>query len=139
MPIALPNTPLIPATKPSPEPELVVQAFSYDERKTVMPALNAALESCGCWVLECKPMSLTQTRVRFEVQLRSVLELYSGLIAAGLELTRGSHLGLTGLCTVRKHQRRPREPFRLIEMVVEVSFLEELNLAACLLPGAAEA
>jgi hypothetical protein len=139
MPTALPNPPLLPAAKTVPPPALAIQAFTYDERRIVLPALATALEGCGCWLLERRPLSVTQTLVRFEIQLRCALELYSALMGAGLELTRGSHLGLTSLCTLRKHQRRQREPYRILEVSLELSFLEELNLEAALLPGAASA
>lgn len=118
---------------------LHLDAFTYEDRGLIVPALAEGLDSCGCWVLERKTISITQLELRFDLQLRAALDLYTALIGAGLELTRGSHLALTGLCTVRNHQRRRLEPFRVVEATLAVSFLEDLDVPASLLPSAAVA
>jgi hypothetical protein len=122
-----------------PHPPLVLQTFCYDDRRTVLPALTEALGNCGCWVLERNAPSATQVALRFELQLRSALDLYSALMGSGLELTRAGHLGLTGLCTVRKHRRRHPSPFRVVEVRLEIKFLEEILLAGALLSDAGAA
>jgi len=66
-----------------------------------------------------------------------VLDLYSGLIGAGLELTRGSHLELTGLCGLLKHDLTAAARRRIVHVQLEISFLEELDLKSILTPGAA--
>jgi hypothetical protein len=130
----------VPAAPAAHDPEAIrLEAFSYDERRDVLPGVARALEGCGGFVLERRTVSPVQIDVCFEMQLRSVLELYSMLIGAGLELTRSSHLSLTHLCTLRKHRRRSAEPFRVISVRLELSFLEELNLASALVPGSATA
>jgi hypothetical protein len=127
---------------PLPSPRstaLHLDAFTYEDRSLIVPALADALDTCGCWVLERKAASASQLDLRFELQLRAALELYTALIGAGLELTRSTHLALTALCTVRKHQRRRLEPFRVVEVTLALSFLEDLDLSASLLPPAAAA
>jgi len=126
------------STEPPPAANsLALQSFTYQDRRIILPALADAMNHSGCWVLERKALSLTQMGFRFEIQLRSVLELYSALIAAGLELTRGSHLDLTALCTLRKHNPTPADLGRVVDFRLEVSFLEELDLKSVLMPGAA--
>jgi hypothetical protein len=71
-------------------------------------------------------MSLAQMEYRFEMPLRSAVDLYSGLVGCGLELTRDSHMGLAGLCTLRRHNPRTQQPGRVIDVRLEVSFLEEI-------------
>jgi hypothetical protein len=137
-PIPIPAAPASAVETPA-APALLLQGFSYDERRKVLPAVARALENCGCFLLERRAVSLTQMNVRFEMQLRASLELYSSLIGAGLELTRASHLALTGLCTVRKHNRRGASSRRVVEVRLELSFLEEIDLASALVPGAARA
>lgn len=120
---------------PSPTPAcLQLQGFTYSERRDVLAGLTRAFDNAGCWLLERKALSLTQVSARFELQLRSALELYAGLLAAGVDLTRGSHMVFHGLCTVRKHQLNRLEPFRIVEMELELSFLEDLDVPASLLP-----
>jgi len=116
-------------TAASPEPpaaELDVRGFSYEDRREILPALAEALAASGCWLHASKAMSLAQMEYRFEMPLRSAVDLYSGLVGCGLELTRDSHMGLAGLCTLRRHNPRPQQPGRVIDVRLEVSFLEEI-------------
>lgn len=116
---------------------LHLQTFSYESRKIILPALSGAMSRCGCWLLERKVVSLTQTNFIFEVQQRSILDLYTGLIGAGLELTRASHLALTSLCALTRHTSRVAGRPWIIHVQLEVSFLEEIDLQSILMPGAA--
>jgi hypothetical protein len=109
-------------------PPIDLRGFSYDEQRRILPALLEAMAACGCWVEEQRAVSSTRTEVRFEVHLRSAFELYSELIAAGVELTRESHAQMTGLCTLRGHNPRHAKRRRVISVRLEVSFLEEDNL-----------
>jgi hypothetical protein len=114
-----------PATGDDPVVEL--RGHSYDDHRQIVPALLDSVASCGCWVLEQRALSPTSTELRFEVQLRSVFELYSGLIATGLELTPDSHIRMTGLCTVRDHNPHQAKRRRVITMRLELSFLEQIG------------
>jgi hypothetical protein len=116
---------------------LLVQSFSYEGRRVILPALADAMTHCGCWLLERKAVSVTQLDFIFEVQQRAVLDLYSALIGAGLELTRGSHLELTGLCGLLAHSSTTASRRQVVHVTLEVSFLEELDLKSILTPGAA--
>jgi len=51
---------------------------------------------------------------RVEIQLRAVMDLYSSIIASGLELTRSGHLGLTHLCTCRKNLSTPTDLSQIV-------------------------
>jgi hypothetical protein len=70
-------------------------------------------------------LSPTMTKLCLEVQLRSVFELYSGLVSAGVELTRDSHTTMTGLCTVRDHNLHQARRRRILTVRLELSFLEQ--------------
>ena len=131
-PFSIPPAPPVPAL-------LGLAAFSYEDRRDILPALSEAMSLCGCWLLERKPVSLTQMEFRFELQLHGIVELYAALIAAGLELTRASHLELTGLCTVRKHGRASTRLSSVVTVALEVTFLEEITLPAVLSTGTAHA
>jgi hypothetical protein len=126
----------LPAAAPETgEAPLALKSFSYEDRREILPALAEAMTECGCWLRDRKTVSLSQMEYSFEVQLRSAFELYSGLIGCGLELTRASHLELTGLCMLRQHNPRPSELGRVVNVRLEVSFLEDLDMepaaAAC--------
>jgi hypothetical protein len=125
MPSQLPSL-----TSPPPQPaapDLDVRGFSYEDRREILPALAEALAASGCWLHGHKAVSPAQMEYRFELPLRSAVDLYSGLVGCGLELTRSSHLELTGLCTLR-HNPRPQQLGRVIGVRLEVSFLEDIEL-----------
>ncbi len=109
-------------------PALELRGFSYDEQQRIVPALLDAMASCGCCVEEQRAVSATQTVLCFEVHLRSAFELYSELVATGVELTRDSHVKMTGLCTLRDHNPRQARRRRVLSVRLEVSFLENSNM-----------
>jgi hypothetical protein len=106
-------------------PPIDLRGHSHDDHRTIVPALLETMAACGCWILDQRALSSTQTELRFEIQLRSVFELYSGLMAAGVELSRDSHVRLISLCTLRGHNPRHARRRRVITVRLEVSFLEE--------------
>lgn len=126
--ISMPYTPLNPIAAPSAfAPTLEIRSFSYDDRAAILAALAQQMANSGCWLLDRKSLSLSQVEYYFELQLRSIFDLYSGLIVAGLELTRASHLDLTSLCTMCKHNPSPAELGRVVTVRLEVSFLMDVE------------
>jgi hypothetical protein len=107
---------------------LDIQGFSYEERHGLLPTLASAFADCGGWVLDRKTLSPTTMEFRIEIQLRAVVDLYSSILASGLELTRGGHLGLTHLCTCRKNLSASAELGQVIAIRIEISFLEDATL-----------
>lgn len=115
-----------------------IQGYSYAERQGLLPVLTRAVAQCGGWVLDRKMLSDSTLEIRVEVELRAALDLYAGMVAAGLELTRTGHMALTELCLCLKHVPL-LDATQLITIRVEISFLEEANLHSLLMTGAAVA
>jgi hypothetical protein len=111
---------------------LDIQGFSYEERHGFLPTLTSAFADCGGWILDRKTLSPSTMEFRIEIQLRSVIELYSSIIASGLELTRSGHLGLTHLCTCRKNLFTPTDLSQIVTIRIEISFLEDATLQSVL-------
>jgi hypothetical protein len=111
-------------------PPVELRGHSYEDHRIIVPALLDTLAACGCWVLEQKALSSTQTELCFEVQLRSAFELYGGLLAAGVELSRDSHIRMTILCTLRGHNPRQARRRRVVTVRLGLSFLEETTSTA---------
>ena len=107
---------------------LDIQGFSYEERHGLLPTLASAFADCGGWILDRKTLSPSTMEFRVEIQLRAVIELYSSIIASGLELTRSGHLGLTHLCICRKNLSAPADLGQLVTIRIEISFLEDATL-----------
>ena len=110
-------------------PVVQVRGSSHQDRRQILPALDAAMHHCGCWVLARGTLPTSQVELIFEVHLRSAFDLYGALIAAGVELTRDSHAALTGLCTLRRHHPvstlAAMGSYRIVTVRLEVSFLDE--------------
>jgi hypothetical protein len=114
---------------------LDIQGFSYEERQGLLPTLTSALADCGGWVLCRKTLSPSMMEIRFEIQLRSILDLYASIVSSGLELTRAGHLALTDLCTCRKNIANAAELGQVVTIRLEISFLEDVTLHSLLMTG----
>lgn len=108
--------------------EVELRCFSYEERFSVLGAMLEALDQCGCWMESRDAMTATRVEMRFTARLEASDELYSGLIAAGAELTRESHMAMTWLCTRRRHQAKAARGFATIGVRLEMNFMEEPQL-----------
>ena len=115
-------------TQPPPPtfcPAVDVRGFSNQDRYQILAALEGTLNSCGCWLLDQRALSAAKMEMVFEVQLRSALDLYGALIAAGVELSRDSHATLTRLWTLRRHNMQSGVHGNLVSVRLEISFVEE--------------
>jgi hypothetical protein len=113
-------------------PSLDIQGFSYDDRSDVLPGLLVALADCGGWVLDRRAVNASLIELRVEVQLRSILDLYGAIVAAGLELTRSSHMLLTDLCTCRRNVSDGMDLGQVVVVKMQLSFVEEISLHSVL-------
>jgi hypothetical protein len=118
---------------------LDIQSFSYDDRAGLIPALLAGLADGGGWVLDRRTLSASTMELRVEAQLRSMIELYGAIVAAGLELTRSSHLALTDMCTCRRNAENAIDLGQIVTLRLEISFLEDITLHSLLASGGAPA
>lgn len=118
---------------------LDIQGFSYEERNGLLLGLTTAFSDCGGWVIDRKTLSPTVVEFRIEIQLRSIVDLYASLVAAGLELTRSGHLALTELCTCRKNLSAKADLGHVIAIRLEISFLEDVTLHSLLMTMSASA
>ena len=112
-----------------------IQSFSYEERQGTLTTLTTAFADCGGWVIDRKTMSPTTVEFQIEIQLRSVLDLYASLVSSGLELTRAAHLTLAELCTCRKNLPIAADLGQIVDIRLEVSFLEDVTLHSLLMSG----
>ena len=109
---------------------LDIQGFSYEDRRDVLPLLSAGLTNCGGWVMDRRTLSPASLEFHLEIELRSVVDLYATLLAAGLELTRSGHAALTELCLCRKHMAVSAGLGKAVAVRLEVSFLSDAGTAA---------
>jgi hypothetical protein len=114
-----------------------LQAFTYEERFGLLPALTSTVSMCGAWILDRKTISPTALELRLEIQLRFIVELYAALVAAGVELTRDGHQALGDLCTCRKHFAT--DSAQVVTIRIGLTFLEDMTLHSILMAQASAA
>ncbi len=108
-------------------PTVELRGQTFEDHREIIPTLLDSMAACGCWLLEQRALSSTTTELSFEIQLRSVFELYSGLLSSGVDLSRDSHTRMKSLCTVRDHNPHHARRRRIITVRLELLFTEEAD------------
>ena len=112
---------------------LQMQAISRGEPGRTVRTLTGAILACGGWVLSRSESDSGLIEILFEFERRACLEIYSILIAAGLELTQAAHVRFTELCQcTRMMKRECHEEIVSIDLEVQTSPLSEAE-NSCLL------
>jgi hypothetical protein len=75
-----------------------MKACSAEEPSRLVQTLTGAILACGGWVL-CRGADDRGTiTMLFEFERQACVDIYSLLVAAGLELSQSGHLRFTELC-----------------------------------------
>lgn len=125
-----------PLNKPTPDPlaaEMSIvelRGHTFEDHSVMLPTLLDTMAACGSWLLEQRALSPTTTELSFEIHLRSVFELYSGLLSSGVDLSRDSHTRMKSLCTVRDHNPHRSRRRRIITVRLELLFMEDADSAS---------
>jgi hypothetical protein len=88
-------------TEPSREPkgwELSLNALCADDTARTVRFLTGAVMACGGFVLSRRFDAGETAAIEFQFVRAMCVEMYSVLIAAGLQLTAQSHLIMASLC-----------------------------------------
>lgn len=91
---------------------LRLTALSAEDPERLVRFLTGALLTCGGWVLTRTTQGPEAAELAFEFARACCVDVYAVLIAAGLELSRDSHLQMTDLC----HCTRNLLPYRAFEI-----------------------
>jgi hypothetical protein len=85
---------------------LQMRAVAVEEPSRLVQSLTGAILGCGGWVLSRGASDTGTVNMLFEFERQACVDIYSVLIAAGLELSRNGHVRFTELCQcTRSHQR----------------------------------
>ena len=112
---------------------LDIYGYSYNDRFQVLLSLTESLTDSGAWITDRNTVSAKTTELRFEIQLHCVLDLYTALIATGLELTRAAHAAMTNLWTC--YNNLAISSSDIITVRLEINFLEDVTLHSLLTSG----
>jgi len=77
---------------------LQMRAISSQEPGRFVKTVTGAILGCGGWVLSRSACDNGLIDILFEFERQSCLEIYSVLVASGVELSRAAHLQFTELC-----------------------------------------
>ena len=85
---------------------LQMKAVAVEEPSRLVQTLTGAILGCGGWVLSRGANDAGQINMLFEFERRACVDVYSMLIAAGLELSQAGHVRFTELCQCTRSQPR---------------------------------
>jgi hypothetical protein len=77
---------------------LQITGASLEEPGRLVCDLTGAILGCGGWVLSRSSNDTGLVRLLFEFERQACVDVYSILIAAGIELSQGGHIRFTELC-----------------------------------------
>lgn len=100
-----------------------VHGFSCESRTPMLQKLRIALAASGCWLIGTK-YGRGSVEYSFEIELGAALDLYCGLVHAGLQMTELTHRTLTELCVLRTHGQAFNVHRRVLRVRLVTSFLQ---------------
>jgi len=83
-----------------------MKAVSIEEPSRLVQTLTGAILGCGGWVLSRGASDTGMVSMLFEFERQACVDIYSILIAAGLELSQSGHLRFTELCQCTRSQHK---------------------------------
>jgi len=103
-----------------------MRAISIEAPSRLVKSVTGAILGCGGWMLSRSATDTGLIDLLFEFERRSCLEIYSILIASGVELSREAHLQFTELCQCTKFgQKGCGEEIVSIDLEIQTSLLPE--------------
>src|SRR6202167_309199 len=83
-----------------------MKAVSIEEPSRLVQTLTGAILGCGGWVLSRGANDTGMVSMLFEFERQACVDIYSILIATGLELSQSGHLRFTELCQCTRSQHK---------------------------------
>lgn len=77
---------------------LEMRAVSVEEPSRLVKTLTGGILGCGGWVLSRGASESGTVSMLFEFERHACLDIYSVLIASGVELSQNGHIRFTELC-----------------------------------------
>jgi len=97
-----------------------MKAVSMEEPSHLVQTLTGAILGCGGWVLSRGASDSGMVSMLFEFERQACLDIYSVLIASGLELSQSGHIRFTELCQcTRSHERECATEIASVDLEVQ--------------------
>jgi hypothetical protein len=105
-----------------------MKAISIEEPSRLVQTLTGAILGCGGWVLSRGANDTGTVNMLFEFERQACVDIYSVMIAAGLELSQSGHIRFTELCQcTRSHQQDCGSEIASIDLEVQTFPVEMLQ------------
>ena len=107
---------------------LEMRAVSIEEPSRLVQALTGAILGSGGWVLSRGANDAGMVSMLFEFERQVCLDMYSLLIAAGLELSQNAHIRFTELCQcTRSHPGDCGTDIASVDLEIQTFPLERVH------------
>jgi len=107
-----------------------MKAVSIEDPSRLVQTLTGAILGCGGWVLSRGANDTGTVTMLFEFERQACVEIYSVMIAAGLELSQSGHIRFTELCQcTRSHQHDCGSEIASIDLEIQTFPVEMTHLA----------
>jgi len=83
-----------------------MKAISIEEPSRLVQTLTGAILGCGGWVLSRGANDTGTISMLFEFERQACVDIYSVMIAAGLELSQSGHIRFTELCQCTRSRQQ---------------------------------
>jgi hypothetical protein len=108
---------------------LQMRATTIEEPSRLIATLTGAILGCGGWVLSRGADDAGRINMLFEFERQHCIDMYTVLIAAGLELGQLAHLRFTELCQcTRSHFADCGEEIVSVDLEVRCFSLEAMDV-----------
>lgn len=107
-----------------------MKAISIEDPSRLVQTLTGAILGCGGWVLSRGANDGGAVSMLFEFERQACLEIYSVLVASGLELSQSGHIRFTELCQcTRSHQQDCGSEIASIDLEIQTFPVEVIHKA----------
>jgi hypothetical protein len=105
-----------------------MKAISIEEPVRLVQTLTGAILGCGGWVLSRGANDSGTVSMLFEFERQACVDIYSVLIAAGLELSQSGHIRFTELCQcTRSNQQDCGAEIASIDLEIQTFPVETMD------------
>jgi len=113
-----------------------MKAISIEEPSRLVKTLTGAILGCGGWVLSRGANDTGTVNMLFEFERQACVDIYSLLIASGLELSQSGHIRFTELCQcTRSHQQECGTEIASIDLEIQTFPVEMMQCARTFEPA----
>jgi len=107
---------------------LQMKAISIEEPSHLVQTLTGAILGCGGWVLSRGANDTGTISMLFEFERQACVDIYSVMIASGLELSQSGHIRFTELCQcTRSHAQDCGTEIASIDLEIQTFPVEMMH------------